>query len=73
MRRLNVSISDEDGKFLEENTDLSPSKMLQSKIHEIKNNRSYVFAEIARLQKVIIFMEKQIQKLNLEKDENGLE
>ncbi len=68
MIRLNVSISDEDGKFLGENKDLSPSKMLQSKIHEIKHNRSYVFGEIARLQKVIRFMEDQIQKLNEELD-----
>lgn len=46
--------------FLEENPDLSPSKMLQSKIIEVKENRSFRFAEIAKLQKTILFLNNKL-------------
>lgn len=40
-----LSIPEDQQKFLDDNPDLSPSKMLQSKILEIKENRRMLDAE----------------------------
>lgn len=55
-----LSIPDKLEEFLKENPDLSPSKMLQAKIIEIKENRSFRFAEIAKLQKHILFLNDKL-------------
>lgn len=46
-----LSIPQELEDFLSENPDLSPSKMLQSKIIEIRENRKLRFSEFEALKK----------------------
>lgn len=48
--------------FLKDNPDLSPSKMLQSKIIEIRENRKLKFAEINRLKKHIKFLQEKLME-----------
>jgi len=57
-----VSIPKELDDFLAENPDLSCSKMLQSKIIEIRMNRKQIFAETDRLKKNIHFLNKKLSQ-----------
>ena len=50
--------------FLDENPDLSPSKMLQSKIREIMENRRINSSEIDRLRKVNLKLQHHLQEAN---------
>jgi len=63
-----LSIPEDLEKFLEENPDLSPSKMLQSKIIEIKENRRLNFEELAKVMKQRNFIERKLQEANEEID-----
>lgn len=47
-------------EFLDEHTDLSCSKMLQSKILEVRENRRLIFSELNRQKKTIIFLNKKL-------------
>lgn len=47
-------------KFLDENPELSLSKMVQAKIIEIMNNRKIYFEEIGRLKKQNKFLQEKI-------------
>ena len=57
-----LSISPELEKFLTENPDLSPSKMLQSKIIEIQENRKINYVEIAKLQHTNAFLHEKLRE-----------
>ncbi len=50
--------------FLEKNPDLSPSKMLQSKIIEIMENRRLNSAEIVRLERRMKILQEELWKSN---------
>lgn len=55
-----LSISQEYQDFLEKNPDLSPSKMLQSKIKEIKDNREFRFRELQQQKQTIMFLNNKL-------------
>lgn len=59
-----LSIPKELDDFLADNPDLSPSKMLQSKIIEIKENRRLRFHEIESLKRKIVFLTERLQDSN---------
>jgi hypothetical protein len=63
-----LSIPAELDEFLNANPDLSPSKMLQSKIKEIMENRKLHNLEIGQLQKRLGFMERKLWEANDEID-----
>ena len=63
MVRLNVSVPDDLGKYLLENPDLSPSKMLQAQIMQVRTNRDTVFKEIAELQRKCNHLKNEVNKL----------
>tara|TARA_Y100000310_G_scaffold232406_1_gene235244 strand:- start:1457 stop:1699 length:243 start_codon:yes stop_codon:yes gene_type:complete len=54
--------------FLKENEDLSPSKMLQSKIIEIQERRKLNMAEVYNLRKKIEWLSQEYQKCVDEKN-----
>jgi len=56
-------------EFLDENPDLSLSKIAQSKIIEIMENRRHRFDEENRLKKQIVFLNK---KLEMAGEDNAL-
>ena len=58
IKTLSIPIELED--FLRDNPDLSPSKMLQSKIIEIKNNRSIIFKEVNDLKLQVKFLQEKL-------------
>lgn len=49
-------------EFLKENPDLSPSKMLQSKIIEIQEQKKVVMAQVRNLQRKINFIQEELLK-----------
>lgn len=57
-----LSIPQDLNDFLLKNEDLSPSKMLQSKIIEIRENRRLRFAEMDRLKKHNVFLAKKLEE-----------
>lgn len=59
-----LSIPQELADFLEQNPDLSPSKILQSKIIEIKENRRLNQSEIQKLERRLKFMESKLWEAN---------
>ena len=59
-----LSIPKELDDFLDDNPDLSPSKMLQSKIIEIKENRRLNFVETNRLKRQNKFLENKLWEAN---------
>lgn len=61
-----LSIPKDLDEFLGENKDLSPSKMLQSKIIEIRENRKINFAETAKLIRARNFIQEELQRANEE-------
>lgn len=56
-----LSIPEDLEEFLKDNPDLSPSKMLQSKIIEIRENRKLNFVEIDKLRKHIVFLNRKLE------------
>lgn len=65
-----VSIPVEMDEYLDEHPDLSLSKICQSKIIEIQQNRRLIFAETDRLKKHILFLNKKLEEAG-EKLEGG--
>jgi len=59
-----LSIPIELQQFLNENPDLSASKMLQSKIIEVRENRRIRFEEIARKDKQIKILQDKLWDAN---------
>lgn len=59
-----LSIPQDLQDFLNDNPDLSPSKMLQSKIIEIRDNRRLIFAQTNKLRKQVEFYQKQLWEAN---------
>lgn len=59
-----LSIPESLNEFLKENPDLSPSKMLQSKIIEIKEQRRLNSNEIDKWKRLFHNLEKQLQEAN---------
>ena len=53
-------------EFLKENPDLSPSKMLQSKIIEIHERRKINFSEVRNLRNKINFLQGEVGRLGNE-------
>lgn len=58
--RVSVSIPQHLADFLNENADLSPSKLLQSKIIEILENRKYKFHELDRQKRMINALQNKL-------------
>lgn len=78
-QRLCVSVPDDMAKYLEENTDLIPSRILQEGIKQIKDIKETFKQEREHLQLKVTVREEAIQKLNNEimrlnklLDENGI-
>ena len=63
-----LSIPADQEEFLANNPDLSPSKMLQSKIIEVRENRRIRFEETNRLRRAIATIQKELQTANDEID-----
>ena len=59
-----LSIPDEMNEFLNLHPDLSPSKLLQSKIIEIRERRRIVLPEIIKLQKTNEVLQRELQTAN---------
>lgn len=55
-----VSIPDDLQKFLDDNPELSPSKMLQSKIMEIKSMKEVSLRETMQLKKQVDFLQEKV-------------
>lgn len=55
-----LSIPEDLQDFLEKNPDLSPSKILQGKIKEIKDNREFRFRELEQQKKTIMFLNNKL-------------
>ena len=65
-----LSIPADMDEFLRKNIDLSPSKMLQSKIIEIRENRRHKTEQDLIKDRRINFLQNELQKAN-EKIANG--
>lgn len=61
---LNTSVPEEQARFLEENPDFSPSKLLQSKIVELMENSRDWTAQLKRanekIERIMITLSRQI-------------
>ena len=66
---LSVSITDEQQTFLKDNVDLSPSKMLQSKIMEIQDNRKVYSQEKYKLEQCNRKLSELLQEANEKLDQ----
>lgn len=64
MVKKTLSIPKEMNDFLEENPTLSPSKMLQSKITEIKEARRFNSEEISSLKRQVNFITQKLWEAN---------
>lgn len=60
VKTKNISISDEEEKFLVENPDLSPSKIFQSALHNIKESRKDYENRVIRIDKVRQELQKHL-------------
>ena len=63
-----ISLSMEDSKFLEDNPELSASKLLRSKIFEVRENRSDLKVQLIRSHNTIKFLNEKLQELNKKND-----
>lgn len=61
MVQKTLSIPQDLDDFLDEHPDLSCSKMLQSKIIEIRENRKIKFAEMETLKRHNVFLSKKLE------------
>ena len=71
-----LSIPEWMSDFLKDNPDLSPSKMLQSKIIEIRERRKINFTQVFNLNRKINYLSKRFQEkvdeCNVLKEKCGL-
>lgn len=59
---ISVSLSKEDVEFLDNNSELSPTKMLRAKINEVKQNRSELKAQLIRAKNNIVTLNEKIKQ-----------
>ena len=63
-----ISLSPAQAQFLEENKEMSLSKIAQREINNIMEHELHASGELRKAQNQIIFLNNEIQKLNLELD-----
>lgn len=66
--RLNISVTEEQARFLEENKNFSPSKIIQSKLFELmetsRDSAEMLKHEKEKNARIIITLNKQIDFIN---------